>query len=243
MKCSNCGHENDADAEFCEKCGSSIKRFQKPVNTEDPSNSGINNTTLVLIITVVTLVGILGLVSGFLLMKNQQSLPGLSNPTINNNTSSSGGSTNPTGSNVQYKTFSNGVVSFQYPSNWNVLPNNANTMVIVGLSSYPAFSVYNESKYGQTSLSEYISNSKSQMTSNGYSIRSEQSTTVDGFPAYEILYQGETGDNIMVVQQMELVELSPGSQYFALDGVDTVDNYNQESSTFDQIINSFKFLS
>ncbi len=232
MKCQNCGHENDADAKFCEKCGSNLNKSSMPASTK------------ILIVVVIVLVAGLGLVSGILLMKNQQSLPGLSNHTINNNnTSTSGGSTNPTGSNVQFKTFSNGVISFQYPANWNVLPNNANTMVIVGLSSYPAFSVYNESKYGETSLSGYVSSSKSQMTSNGYSIRSEQSTTVDGFPAYEILYQGETGDNIMVDQQMELVELSPGSQYFALVGVDTVDHYDQERSTFDQIINSFKFIS
>ena len=235
MKCSNCGQENDADAKFCEKCGSNLNK------SGVPEKSGMPDSTKILIVVVIVLVAGLGLVSGILLMKNHQSPPGLSNPTINNNTSTNGGSNNPIGSNVQYKTFSNGVVSFQYPSNWNVLPNNANTMVIVGLSSYPAFSVYNESKYGYTSLSEYVSSSESYQTSLGYSIRSEQSTTVDGFPAYEILYQEETGNGIMVVQQMELVELSP-SQYFALVGVDTINDYDQESSTFNQIINSFKFL-
>jgi predicted nucleic acid-binding Zn ribbon protein len=233
MKCQNCGHDNDPDAKFCEKCGSSIK---------DQSNSRINNTTIVLLITIIALVGIIGVFSGVLLMKNQQQLPVLSNSTINN-TTNSGSSTNPTSSNnVQYKTYSNGVISFQYPSNWNVLPNNANTMVIVGVSSYPTFSVYNESKYGYTSLSTYVSSSKSYQTSLGYSIRSEQSISVDGFPAHEILYQEESGSGVMVVQQMELVELSPGSQYFALVGVDTVDHYDQERSTFNQIISSFKFL-
>ena len=91
-----------------------------------------------------------------MLMKNQQQQPVSSNNTINN-TTNGGGSTNPTGSNAQYKTYSNSVVSFQYPSSWNVLSNNANTMVIVGVSSYPDFSVYNESKYGYTSLSNYVS--------------------------------------------------------------------------------------
>ena len=47
----------------------------------------------------------------------------------------------------------------------------------------------------------------------------------------------------MVVQQMDLVELSPSSQYFALVGVNTVNHYDQESNTFNQIISSFKFLS
>jgi hypothetical protein len=76
----------------------------------------------------------------------------------------------------------------------------------------------------------------------GYSIRSEQSTSVDGFPAHEIVYQEVSGSGVMVVQQVELVELTPGSQYFALVGVDTIDHYDQESSTFNQIISSFKFL-
>ncbi len=231
MRCKNCGHENDPDAKYCEKCGSNLNK------------SGMPPSTKILIVVVIILVAGLGLVSGMMLMKNQQQLPVSTNNTISNTTSGGGGSTNPTSGNSQYKTYSNGIISFQYPSNWNVLPNNANTMVIVGVPSYPAFSVYNESKYGYTSLSEYVSSSESYQTSLGYSIRSEQSTSVDGFPAYEIVYQEESGSGVMVVQQMELVELSPGSQYFALVGVDTVDNYNQEVNTFNQIISSFKFLS
>ena len=230
MRCQNCGHENDPDAKYCEKCGSNLNK------------SGMQSSTKILIVVVIILVAGLGLVSGMMLMKNQQQLPVSSNNTINN-TTNGGGSNNPTGSNAQDKTYSNGVVSFQYPSTWNVLPNNGNTMVIVGVSSYPAFSVYNESKYGYTSLSAYVSSSESYQTSLGYSIRSEQSTTVDGFPAYEIVYQEESGSGVMVVQQMDLVELSPGSQYFALVGVDTIDHYDQEISTFNQIISSFKFLS
>ncbi|MGA2676140.1 MAG: PsbP-related protein [Methanobacterium sp.] len=230
MRCQNCGHENDPDAKYCEKCGSNLNK------------SGMPSSTKILIVVVIILVAGLGLVSGMMLMKNQQQLSS-SNNTINNTTNGGSGSNNPTGSNAQYKTYSNGLVSFQYPSNWNVLPNNANTMVIAGVSSYPAFSVYNESKYGYTSLSAYVSSSESYQTSLGYSIRSEQSTTVDGFPAYEIVYQEESGSGVMVVQQMDLVELSPGSQYFALVGVDTIDHYDQEISTFNQIISSFKFLS
>ena len=229
MKCQNCGHDNDADAKYCEKCGSNLNK------------SGMPSSTKILIVVVIILVAGLGLVSGMMLMKNQQQEPVSSNNTINNSTNG-GGSTNPTGSNAQYKTYSNSVVSFQYPSTWNVLSNNANTMVIVGVSSYPDFSVYNESKYGYTSLSNYVSSSESYQTSIGYSIRSERSTSVDGFPAYEIVYQEDSGSGVMVVQQMDLVELSPGSQYFALVGVDTVDYYDQESSTFNQIISSFKFL-
>ena len=68
-------------------------------------------------------------------------------------------------------------------------------------------------------------------------------TTVNGLPAHEIVYQGKNGDGVMIIQQMELIEKSPGSQYFVLVGVDTVDHYDQERSTFNQIVNSFKFLS
>jgi hypothetical protein len=233
MRCQNCGHINDSNAKFCEKCGTNLNKA--------PSEA-MSNTTKVLIIAVVILVGSLGLVSGMMLMNNQAKP--ITNTTVNNtNGNVSGTPTQTTQSGSQYKTFSNGVIYFQYPSNWNVLPNTANTMAIVGFSSYPAFSVYDESKYGHTSLSDYSSHSKSQMANNGYSVRSEQSRIVNGFPADEILYQGKTGDGIMVIQQMELVEKSPGSQYFALVGVDTVDHFDQERSTFNQIVNSFKFLS
>jgi hypothetical protein len=63
-------------------------------------------------------------------------------------------------------------------------------MTMVGFSNYPSFSVYDESKYGYTNLADYVSRSKSQMTANGYSIISEQSNTVDGLSADEIVYHG-----------------------------------------------------
>jgi hypothetical protein len=146
-------------------------------------------------------------------------------------------------SNSQFKTFSNGVIYFQYPSSWDVLPNTANIMAIVGFSNYPSFSVYDESKYGYTTLAAYSSSSKSQMTANGYTILSEQNNMVDGLSGDEIVYQGQSNDGKMITQQMELVEKTPGSQYYALVGVDNTDNYDQDSSTFNQIINSFKFTS
>ena len=116
-------------------------------------------------------------------------------------------------------------------------------MAIVGLPHYPSFSVYDESKYGYTSLSSYVLSSKSQMTSNGFSILSEQNKIVGGLTTHEIIYQGKSGDGKMITQQMELVEKSPGSQYFALVGADTTDHYDQDSATFNQILNSFKFIS
>ena len=81
------------------------------------------------------------------------------------------------------------------------------------------------------------------MTANGFSIQSEQSKMVDGLQAYEIVYQGKSGNGKMIIQQIELVEKSPGLQYFALVGADTTDNYDQDNSEFNQIINSFKFIS
>jgi hypothetical protein len=116
-------------------------------------------------------------------------------------------------------------------------------MAIVGFSNYPSFSVYDESKYGYTTLAAYSSSSKSQMTANGYTILSEQNNMVDGLSGDEIVYQGQSNDGKMITQQMELVEKTPGSQYYALVGVDNTDNYDQDSSTFNQIINSFKFTS
>ncbi len=146
-------------------------------------------------------------------------------------------------SSAQFKTFSNGEINFQYPSNWGVLPNTANIMAIVGYSNYPSFSVYDESKYGYTNLASYVSSSKSQMTANGYTVISEQNNLIDGLSVDEIVYQGQSNDGKSITQQMELVEKTPGSQYFALVGADNTDHYDQDSSTFNQIINSFKFSS
>ncbi len=226
MKCQNCGHQNDADAEFCEKCGTKLKE-----------TSGMLTSTKMLIVVMIVLVAGLGLVSGMMLMKNQNNPTG--NTAVNNTTADvSDSPSQTTQSGSSYKTFSNGIIYFQYPSSWDVLPNSANTMAIVGFSSYPDFSVYNESKYGHKSLAEYVSTSKSGMTKDGYTILSEQSRTVNGLPAYEIIYQGQT-----ITQQMVLVEKSTGAQYFALVGVDKIDHFEKERPTFNQIINSFKFLS
>ncbi len=240
-KCENCGHENDNDSAFCERCGANLKTTlssktypREAIKKED----GIAQSTKILIVVCVILVAGLGITAGALMQMNKS---GGTVPVTNNSSVSQ--SSNTIGSNVQYKSFSDSVISFQFPSNWDVLPNTANIMVIVGLPHYPSFSVYDESKYGYTRLTDYVSSSKSQMTANGFSIQSEQNKIVDGLPAYEIVYQGKSGNGKMIIQQMELVEKSPGLQYFALVGIDTVDHYDQDSSAFNQIINSFKFIS
>ena len=240
VKCQNCGQINDNDATFCESCGTNLKTtISKRSFPEKPfkKESGMGQSTKILIVVCVILVAGLGITAGALIEMNK-----VGTVPVTNNTSVSQ-SSNPTSSNSQYKTFNNNIIYFQFPSSWDVLPNNTNTMAIVGFSDYPSFSVYDESKYRYASLSDYVSSSESQMTSNGYTILSEQNKMIDGLPAYEIVYQGESSDGKMIVQQMELVEKSPGSQYFALVGVDNVNNYDQDNSAFNQIINSLKFIS
>ncbi len=243
MICPKCGHKNDMDATFCENCGANLKTnfsggSRKPVKKEER----INKSTKILIVVCIILVAGLGITAGALIEMNKVgTAPVTNNTSVSPSVNST--SNNVPVSNAQYKTFSNGVIYFQYPSSWNVLPNTVNIMVIVGFTGYPSFSVYDESKYGYTSLAAYASSSKSQMNANGYTILSEQSNMVNGLSGEEIVYQGQSSDGKMITQQMELVEKTPGSQYFALVGVDNTDNYDQDSSTFNQIINSFKFIS
>lgn len=226
MRCQNCGYNNDEDAEFCVNCGTNLGK-----------RSGIGTSTKLLIVVVVVLVLGLGVVSGMLLMSNQTQ--SAANASANGTTNNSGQTSIPTDqSNTQYKTFSNGIVNFQYPFSWDVLPNNANSMVLVGLSGNPSFSVYDESKYGYKSLSDYVSGSKKERTKAGNVILSEQSITVDGLPAYEIVYQYEN-----LIQQMVLVEKSPGSKYYVLVGVDTTGHFDQSRPIFNKIVNNFEFLS
>lgn len=246
-KCENCGHENDEDAAFCENCGANLnstfsaKPFpRKSIKKEDT----MAQSTKILIIVCVILVAGLGITAGALIqMSKVGTVPGTNSSSISQQTNATG--SNAPVNNVQYpyKSFSNGVISFKYPSSWGILPDTSNIMAIVGLPHYPSFSVYDESKYGYSSLADYVSSSKSYMTANGFSIQSEQSKMVDGLQAHEIIYQGKSGNGKMIIQQIELVEKSPGLQYFALVGADTTDNYDQDNSEFNQIINSFKFIS
>ena len=243
VRCQKCGHTNDEDATFCENCGANLTSFSSGFPRESVKNEGgMNKSVKILIVVCVILVAGLGITAGALMEMNKSGTVPVTN------TSSVNQSTNPTSSNShtstsQYKTFSNGEIYFQYPSSWGVLPNTVNIMAIVGFSNYPTFNVYDESKYGYTTLAAYVSSSKSQMTAKGYTVISEERNVVDGLSADEIVYQGQSSDGKMITQQMDLVEKTPGSQYFALVGVDNVDNYDQDSSTFNQIINSFKFTS
>jgi cytoskeletal protein RodZ len=235
MRCPKCDHDNDADAEFCVNCGVNLRKTLSG-GSDTPKGMDTSVKILIIITAIVLVLGI-GLVSGMLLMQNQANP--ITNTSVNDSTADVSQPTTQANQNSpQYKTFSNSVINFQYPSSWDVLPNNANSMVIVGISSYPGFSVYDESKYGFTSLSESVSSSKSGKTKEGDIIMSEHSTTVDGLPAHEIIFKGKT-----VVQQIVLVEKSPGSQYFALVGADNVNHFDQSRSTFDQIINTFEFRS
>ena len=228
VKCPNCGNTNDGDAKFCETCGANLKSTistrsfpEKPIKKE----SGMAQSTKILIVICVILVAGLGITAGALMQMNKVgTVPVTNNSSVNQSSNPTSSNSQPTSSNSQYKSFNNNIIYFQFPSSWDVLPNTTNTMAIVGFSDYPSFSIYDESKYG-------------------YTIQSEQNKMIDGLPAYEIVYQGESSDGKMIIQQMELVEKSPGLQYFALVGVDNVNNYDQDNSAFNQIINSFKFVS
>ncbi len=82
MKCQNCGHENDTDAKFCEKCGLNLNKSSMP------------NSTKILIVVEIVLVAGLGLVSGMMLMNNQAKLIN-NNTTVANNTPVVNNTTSP----------------------------------------------------------------------------------------------------------------------------------------------------
>lgn len=75
MKCKKCGHDNDYDATFCEKCGTKLK---------GPTN--MPTSTKVLIIAIIILVGILGVVGGMILFGSQATPVNNSSPVINETT-------------------------------------------------------------------------------------------------------------------------------------------------------------
>jgi len=241
VKCQRCGQENDRDADFCENCGANLNPLKNGGSRQPPHEGGMKQSTKILIAVCILLVAVLGVSAAALSQLNKvATVPGSTVNSVNQSTSSTNNV--KSSANAGPKTFSNGIIYFQYPSNWDVLPNTSNIMAIVGLPHYPSFSVYDESKYGYDSLSEYVSSSESQMTSNGFSIQSERNILVDGLHARETTYQGKSGNGKLIIQRMVLVEKSPGSEYYALVGADNANQYDQDSSSFDQIMNSFKFL-
>ena len=72
MKCQNCGHDNDIDATFCEKCGSPLERrshYRRP--PRDVEKTGMStNTKVGIIIAIIALVAILGVVAGAWMIKS-----------------------------------------------------------------------------------------------------------------------------------------------------------------------------
>lgn len=70
IKCQKCGYQNDADAKFCERCGSTLKQ-----------KGEMKTSTKVLIIAIVILVAGLGVTSGMLLQMNKGT-PSANNTTV-----------------------------------------------------------------------------------------------------------------------------------------------------------------
>jgi hypothetical protein len=73
MKCPNCGHRNDGDAQFCEKCGETLKSglSRQGIPSTPVKSEGMSTSTKLLIVAVIVLVAGLGLTSGVLLEMNK----------------------------------------------------------------------------------------------------------------------------------------------------------------------------
>jgi hypothetical protein len=74
MRCQNCGHDNEIDATFCEKCGSRLDTYsnygRQPLDVE---KTGMKTSTKLLIIGVIALVAVLGIAVGAFMQMNKQS--------------------------------------------------------------------------------------------------------------------------------------------------------------------------
>lgn len=93
MQCQKCGHKNDKDAVYCEKCGSSLL-------TE---KSGMNNLTKTLIVLCIVLLAALSISAAYILTANNTAQ---TTPTITNNTTTNTTPENSTLSSSQNKTVS-----------------------------------------------------------------------------------------------------------------------------------------
>jgi hypothetical protein len=112
MKCLKCGHNNDLDARFCEKCGSTLKSTASNLGN---SNNGMKTFTKVLIVAIIILVAGLGVTSGMLLQKNNGAAAA-NNTTgnqLNTSTNSSTDNTNSIQTSNRTSSSSSGFISVQ----------------------------------------------------------------------------------------------------------------------------------
>ncbi len=74
-KCENCGHENDVDATFCETCGANLKSSSNIRTRREPikNDTGMSQSTKILIIVCVILIAGLGVTAGALMQMNKGS--------------------------------------------------------------------------------------------------------------------------------------------------------------------------
>jgi hypothetical protein len=86
-RCQNCGHENDNDAGFCEKCGTNLKNMSdRTIPTENVKNGSMAQSTKILIVFCIILVAGLGITTGALMQMNKPLVLNTTNnttPTVN----------------------------------------------------------------------------------------------------------------------------------------------------------------
>jgi hypothetical protein len=70
VRCQNCGHENDMDADFCESCGSNLKPTMSS-RTYPKKQEGMAQSTKILIIVCIILVAGLGITAGALMQMSK----------------------------------------------------------------------------------------------------------------------------------------------------------------------------
>ncbi len=91
MICQNCGHNNDMDATFCEKCGANLGF----VNSQKPTKQGINTTNKILIVVIIVLIASIGIAAGTLMQMNKgTTIPNSNNTNVTENQTISPNSSN-----------------------------------------------------------------------------------------------------------------------------------------------------
>lgn len=105
MKCSKCGHENAEDANFCENCGTSLKKYPK-------EQKGRIDGKILLIIIIAALIGLTLIISVL-----QSSYPGNSNDNKDNYTYVTG-------------VYNSSGIYFELPEGWKARDGDENSSYI-----------------------------------------------------------------------------------------------------------------
>jgi hypothetical protein len=244
--CPECKTENMDSAEFCQNCGAELPKFtynvpQKDVEATEKAKSGgwwsrqSTGVKLGIAIGGICCIGIIVIIVLFGMY-----LPDLS--TTSNTTTNTATSTAALGA-----TFSQGGLTFNYPSDWvtSTVTYNGTSLSVQNLGTYasPQGLTLDVNKQDMTATVAQakdgtINNIKTAMPS--AQILSETKKTINGLTVYELVLTYTNSNTNNQEKSLYVITGKDGQVAYYMQFMDELDKFDQNRPLMDSIVNTIK---